>query len=389
VAAVCFPGSGTETRAATKAIFDWHLDRRAAFEMNVLSNRYGLNQFDLLVGMVPWLIACQRAGLISELNGQPMVWRSPAFWSDFLHAVAYRHGLGDALAEGGWAAARKLDLGLDLARRRYAGWGHAGHWDGREGYEYPFPFWLVSALQWLSDSRDPFSTGHGSLWPAYAAARAAGLETDSQRSAAFGHIRAISERVYGSPEAADPFSGYEGRAHMGLFHTVRPVIKDCLPVDDLVFPLIYAQNEPDRYWRLRDIHGVGDIEGPSVEYHLFRAGTGVDWPEEEFQRAAERICTLERALHVRHWGRDRHTDEMVLPYFEEAELYPNPLVGKRLGLDRQQFKPVMDQFYRLHGWDAETAMPTPERLCQLDLDDVYQPMIEGTGGKTDATPTTL
>ena len=125
------------------------------------------------------------------------------------------------------------------------------------------------------------------------------------------------------------------------------------------------------------IGGVGEIEGPSVEYHLFRAGTGVDWPEEEFQRAAERICTLERALHVRHWARDRQTDEMVLPYFEEPELFPNPLIGKRLGLDREKFKPVMDQFYQAHGWDVDRAWPTAERLRGLDLEGVYQPMIEG------------
>jgi aldehyde:ferredoxin oxidoreductase len=377
VSAICFPGSDEETAPATKSIFDWQLERRAAFEMNVLSNRYGLNQYDILVGMVPWLIACQKAGLISELDGQDMDWRSPEFWARFLRAIAYRQGLGDVLAEGGWAAAQALRLGVDLARRRYTGWGHAGHWDGREGYPYPFPFWLASALQWMSDTRDPFSTGHGSLWPAWAAEQTAKQGSGADLAAALGQIRAISERVYQSPEAADPLSGYAGKAHIGFFHTVRPVIKDCVPVDDLVFPLIYSLNEADHYSRLRDIEGIGEIEGPSIEYHLFRAGTGVDWPEEEFRRAAERICTLERALQVRHWARDRQTDEMVLPYFEEPELYPNPVLGKRLGLDREQFGPVMDEFYQLHGWDVERAWPTPERLSELDLEGMYQPMIEG------------
>jgi len=46
------------------------------------------------------------------------------------------------------------------------------------------------------------------------------------------------------------------------------VIKDCVPVD-ANFPLIYNKNALDYYWRL------GDIEGPSIEYHLFAAGTGV------------------------------------------------------------------------------------------------------------------
>jgi hypothetical protein len=175
----------------------------------------------------------------------------------------------------------------------------------------------------------------------------------------------------------DPYSGYRGKASPGHFHTVRPVIKDCVPVDDAVFPLIYSQDAPDGLCRLRAIKDVGDIEGPSVEYHLFTAGTGVDWPEDEFERAAERIVALERALQVRHWGRDRGTDEMVLPYFEQEEALASPFLEKRHGLDRAQFKAVMDQFYALHGWDAESGWPTQERLCELGLGDIYKAMVDG------------
>jgi hypothetical protein len=73
-----------------KAIFDRQLGNRAAFGLNVLSNRYGLNQTDIIGGMVPWLIACQRAGLISEINGQAIDWRSPTVWAEFLQIIAYR-----------------------------------------------------------------------------------------------------------------------------------------------------------------------------------------------------------------------------------------------------------------------------------------------------------
>ncbi|MFN2185032.1 MAG: aldehyde ferredoxin oxidoreductase C-terminal domain-containing protein, partial [Anaerolineae bacterium] len=123
--------------------------------------------------------------------------------------------------------------------------------------------------------------------------------------------------------------------------------------------------------------GLGEIEGPSVEYHLFCAGTGLDWPEAEFLRAAERVCTLERALQVRHWGRGRHTDETLLPYFERTESMQNPFLGQRYGLDREQFAPVLDEFYALHGWDPVTGQPTRERLAQLGMEDVYEPMVEG------------
>jgi aldehyde:ferredoxin oxidoreductase len=371
-----FQGFDADDTSPLRAIYDWQLARRAAFELNVLSNRYGLNQCDIIVGMVPWLIACQKAGLISDLNGWAMDWQSPAFWAEFLRIIAYREGVGDALAEGGWAAARTLRLGEDLARHRYLGWGYTAHCDGREGAKLTFPFWLVSALQWLSDTRDPFNSGHGYLWSAGAAERAAELETDTERAAALDRIRAVGQRVYRSPDAVDPYSGYNGKAYAGYYQTLRSVIKDCLPMD-AHFPLIYRQNAPDGYWRLRDIEGLGDIEGPSIEYHLFAAGTGVAWSEETFGRAVERVCTLERALQVRHWARDRRTDEMVLPYFEQPELYQSPFLDRRYGLDRGQFKPVMDEFYGLHGWDVERGWPTRERLRELDVEDVYEPMIDG------------
>jgi len=372
-----FPGTDESMPASMRAVYDWHLEPRAAFEMNVLSNRYGLNQFDLLSGIVPWLIACQKAGLISEMNGRTMDWCSPHFWAEFLRATAYREGLGDALAEGGWAAARALHLGEDLVRSRYPGWGHSAHWDGHDGSNLPFPFWLVSVLQWLSDTRDPFSTGHGYVWLSGAARSAFSAKTDTERTAAIEQVRALGERMYGDADALDPYSGYKAKAYPGYFHTVRPVIKDCVPVDDFTFPLMRSDNAPDGFCLLRGIDGIGDIEGPSAEYHLFTAGTGVNWSEEEFNRAAERVCTLERALQVRHWARDRQTDEMVLPYFEQKEFVANPLLGERYGLDRQQFKPVMDQFYTLKGWDTERGWPTRERLSELGLDDVYDPMVEG------------
>jgi aldehyde:ferredoxin oxidoreductase len=375
-----FLGLRKDAPSPMQAIYDWQLERRAAFELNVLSNRYGLNQSDLLKGMVPWLIGCQKAGLMKEINGRPMDWQSPEFWAEFLRIIAYREGLGDVLAEGGWAAARALHLGEDLARGRYPGWGHAAHCDPFAWGRLTFPYWVVSVLQWLSDTRDPFNSGHGYLWAASVVDRAAGLDSDMERSALLDQLCALGRRVYSSPDAVDPCSGYSGKAYPGYYQTVRAIIKDCMPVD-AHFPFIYRESAPDRYWRLHDIEGVGEIEGPSIEYHLFVAGTGVTWSEEEFARAAGRIWTLERALQVRHWGRDRRTDEMVLPYFERTEPYQNPFLDRRYALDREQFKHVIDEFYTLHGWDIERGWPTQEHLRELGLEDVYAPMVDGAKGR--------
>ena len=357
-----------------KDVFDWRLGLRGGFEVNALSNRYGLNQWELVIGMVPWLEACQKAGLISEMNGHPMDWRSGEFWAEFLRAITYREGMGDALAEGGWAAARTLHLGEDLVRRHYTGWGFPGHWDAHGDCinHFVFPFWLVTALQWLTDTRDPIPSGHG--YP-HGVMRSGPFgehgSSELENPITWEHMRGIAQRIYRDPDALDPYSSYKAKAYPAYYHTKRSVIKDCLPVGDFVFPMIYSPNTPDHFFR------IGDIDGPSIEYHLFTAGTGTKWSEEEFERAAERIYTLERALTVRHWARNRKLDEMVLPSFEYIENWQNPLLEERYALNRERFKPVMDEYYALQGWDVESGQPTPERLDELDLRDVYEPMIEG------------
>ena len=372
-----FEGSRENDPGPIRSARDWQLDLRAAFEMNVLTNRFGLNQFDLITGMVPWLISCQKAGLISELNGRPIDWRSPKFWLAFLQAIAYREGLGDVLAEGGWAAAKASGMGEDIAASLYPGWGHPNHWDGRNGWDLPFPYWVAPALQWMSDTRDPISSGHGSLRGMRSARPAWQMEDGQEREAFLDEIRALGERVYGSANATDPYSGYEAKAQVAHYHTRRPVIKDCVPVDDHCFPLLWNAESPDHRFHFHNIDGLGDIEGPSVEYHLFVAGTGIDWDEGAFDRAAERVYTLERTLQIRHWARDRGVDEMVLPYFEQPETFLSPFQRERHQLDREEFKPVVDEFYALHGWDPQTGWPTLECLSERGIEEVYEPMVEG------------
>jgi aldehyde:ferredoxin oxidoreductase len=367
-----FQGMGEGGSCSYGGVYDWRLGTRGGFELNVLSNRYGLNQWDIIVGMVPWLEACQNAGLISEINGRPIDWRSVEFWAEFLRSMAYREGMGDALALGGWAAAKALHLGEDLVRRYYTGWGYAGHWDGHAAWCNPivYPYWLVSALQWATDTRDPIPSDHSGTWyvmnfgPLNKFAPA-------DRPITWEHVRSISQRLYGDPEALDPYGDYKGKAYQGFYHSRRSVMKDCLPADDFVFPLIYSRNTEDRLCR------IGDIEGPSVEYHLFKAGTGTQWTEEEFETATERVYALERALTVRHWGRGRQMDEMVLPSYEYLENWTNPLLDKRYALDPQQFRPVMDEYYAHLGWDIQSGWPTRERLAALGLQEVYEPMVAG------------
>jgi len=360
-------------------IYDWDLGFRGAFEMNMYANRLGLNHWELLVGIVPWLRMCHLQGAIAGVNSHDFDLNSCSFWANLLHDIAYRVGAGDALAEGGWRAAALLDWGVDIMPRYYTGWGYPGHWDGHAAFINPtvFPFWLVAALHWAVATRDPMPSQHGYVeFPLYWGPFTDGVLYDKPRMGGlkpvtWDHLRAIGERLYGRADTLDPASGYEGKERPAAFHDLRSVMKDCLPTDDRMFPLIYSYNTDDRFCR------IGDIEGPDVEAAILRAGTGLDWDTHELERASERVLNLERAIVVRHWGRTRQMDERVLPSFEYDENWVNPEIGARMQLERSKFVPLMDAYYRLRGWDVESGWPTEQKLCSLELDGVHAKMVDG------------
>jgi hypothetical protein len=353
--------------------YDWHIGFRGGFELNMYANRLGLNHWEILVGMVPWLRSCQRLGLLAELNGRKLDWDSGEFWAALLHNMAYREGVGDALAEGGYRAASQLGLGVEIMRRYYTGWGYSGHWDGHAGIVnyIVYPFWIPGALHWAMDTRDPASSTHDYVQNVIYWGPFGGPFRNDDAPITWEHMRGIGQRIYGRADTLDPLSGYEGKAIPAAYHAVRSIMKDCLPTDDQVFPLIYSHNTEDRYCR------IGDIDGLDVDAHLLRAGTGLDWDTQEFEHAAERVLNLERANTVRHWGRDRKMDERVLPSFEYDENWINPELGERQALDRERFIPLMDEYYRLRGWDPESGWPTRERLTSLDLAYAHDDMVAG------------
>jgi len=347
--------------------YDWKLDFEGAFEARHLSDNYGLNQWDLLLGIVPWLRLCHAAGLVSEFNGRPIDFNDPTFWAHFLRSIAYRQGMGDTLAEGGCRAPTILGFGEELAKPLYAAWGSAGHWDGHgdRANRTVYPFWLAPALQWAVGVRDPFNSSHGytMLTMGYSPFR-------GESSLSWEVIKSVGRRIYGTEKAVDPESDYEGKEFPAVWHDHRSVMKDSVTVDDNVFPMILSFNSPDGLAR------AGDMLGPDFEYHLFASATGVDVTRDEFELACERVFNLERAFQVRNYHRQRSDDETVIPYFEYVEWWENPLIGEKKRLEREKFLPLLENYYRLRGWDVARGRPTWSKLCQLGLNDVAEELTQ-------------
>ena len=353
-----FPGMGKEH------FYNWSLGFEAGFEAGKFANDYGLNHWDLLLGIFPWLRDCAEAGVLTDLDGMPIDLNNPYFWHQVLRKIAYREGLGDALAEGGFRAPLRLGIGEEQIKPLYAAWGYAGHWDGHGDHcnYIVFPFWIVPAMQWAVDTRDPISSGHGygqtiMFWSKF---------LSEKWGLAWEKMIDIGERLYGpgNGRAMDPLGGYEAKAPAAVWHTLRSVLKDSVTISDQAFPRIFSLKTEDGFPR------TDDMDGPSFEYHLFKAATGVDWSEEELDRACERIINLDRGLQIRDFGRSRKDDEGIIPYLEREENHVNPLIGQKQALDGAKFRQLMTEFYRLRGWDPETGWPTKAKLDELGLPEV-------------------
>ena len=101
-------------------------------------------------------------------------------------------------------------------------------------------------------------------------------------------------------------------------------------------------------------------------WQLVVAATGFEYPAvSDLERVGERISTLARSFNVRE-GFSRAHD--TLPTRNLVQ----PLAGGPGGGQVVELAPMLDEYYRLMGWDAN-GVPTPERLKLLGLDAVIFP----------------
>ncbi|MCD6520141.1 MAG: hypothetical protein J7M05_09495 [Anaerolineae bacterium] len=334
----------------------------AGFEVAQLCNDLGLNHWEFIFGIAPWILCCQERGEFLEIGGTKVDLHDPYFWVEMIEKIARREDWGDVLAEGGPRAAKILGVGEDIIPDFYPAWGQASHWDGHGSFPSPpFPLWLVTSLQWAMDTRDPMGGGHG--YTTNIAGLLRKLKPDPNDEAIWKKIAHVGEALYGSAAAVDPYAGYAGKALAAVFHHGRGMLKDSLGICDNIFPLLTDSEAEDLL-----VH-IDGVEGKYLEYYIFEPISGLELSREDFYQAAVRAFTLERLLAIRNWGRDRSTDETIIPYLEKPEGSENPFLGQRVAVDPARYRELMDEYYRLAGWDPETAHPLPETLQRLGLEE--------------------
>ncbi len=362
---------------------DWGNVERSV-EFNKLCDQLGLNVWEIFAGMGWFWQNCQNAGKLPRLMGEKMelnkngpaiypktdrhVGLSSKLGVKFLRAVANREGEGDIWAEATPRAADKLGL-TDQAWKTHK-LGYAPHWDGRYLQHVKSPVWIVSALGWATQGRDPYDQQHGYVerytshvteWAPFGEGKGKkghpswfGTKTISYREAC-----KAGAKIYGARYANDgwdkPELSYVDKEYVATWHERRAIMKSSVPVCDRQFPFLYDADAPDN---------IGDTD---AEVRLFNAVVGTNWTLDDMHKASERVFMVMRALHVRQ-GRTRAHDESVIPYFEQPANWPEEPAPQKL--DAKKFRELLERYYELHGWDKATGRPTRAKLIELGLRDV-------------------
>ena len=308
----------------------------------------------VLLTVQPWLLKCVDMG-ITSIHGERLDPANPDWFMETMHGMAYRHGIGGIFSDGLRRAAETLEgefpeeLIHTLRVLEFA-FGFMAHREGRIGDLEPLPYWAVSALMYASASRDPCIGTH----TAYMQLANVTLN-DGGRSRQ--KLRRLSMALWGSEEGFEP--NYECIAPIAVWAQHQHIIMDSLPLCEMAFPrTIGGFRSEEEWWASPDPQT--DLE---IGARLLSACTGENVTNRDLELVAERVFNLERAM-LAEWGRDRRLDETVEPQFEL------PCSSDGTHLDKPLFDQLLEEYYRLRGWDMSRGWPTRETLETLRLAEV-------------------
>jgi aldehyde:ferredoxin oxidoreductase len=330
------------------------------FDAPTLANDYSIGTFELQ-SIIDWLYACHKSGALTEAEtGLPLSKiGTREFLEKLLYSIAYREGFGDILAEGLVRAGEKVS---GKARAMFS---HSIAPIGQHDLAPPRAI-VAHALLYPMEPRVHQPVIHETSF-----VRGAWSLNQLQASLTPVTTKVFHDvaRAFWGSDAAGDLSSYEGKALAAKKIQNRTYIKDSLGLCDFAWPITYSFNTPDY---------VGD---PDLEAKIFTAVTGV--ASGEIDRYAERIANLQRAILVREGRKLPEADfppefNFIEPLQSDSRgqpvMVPGPgetavdTTGKTL--DRGRFISMLEEYYRLRGWDETTGLPRTETLAALGLDDL-------------------
>ncbi len=280
-----------------------------------LANRYGLDAITLSE-VISWAMECSARGLLSrpDADGLDLDWGNGSSILALIHKVAHREGFGDLLADGVKRAAERLGQGSEAI---------AMHGKGLELFQ--------------ADVRSIKAYGLGNAVSSRGA--------DHLRSEPwfeFSNDPQEGMRRFGIPETAFRLE-FKGKGLVVKHYEEMAAISDALGV-------------------CKNTYNNMEVLDWDETAELLQATTGWELTGSEVQRIGERIVNLER-LFIAREGITRQHDTLPTRFLNEPlPEGSGPSAGSVLELE-----PMLDEYYRVRGWDVETGLPTEAKLLALGL----------------------
>ncbi len=153
-----------------------------------------------------------------------------------------------------------------------------------------------------------------------------------------------------------------GSSQEGYWWTRKPIIQDRFSTKDKGELVFVKQNETC-VMNSAILCSFGMWGSGFVLDKLLTAVTGFDFNFPALVKAGERIFNLERAFNIRE-GFTRKDDRLPERLLVEP-LKEGPSKGYVVNLE-----PMLEDYYKIRGWNEETGAPTEAKLEELNLKDV-------------------
>jgi aldehyde:ferredoxin oxidoreductase len=313
------------------------------FNVPILANDYAIESFEL-ESMIKWLYACHQAGCLSDKEtGLPLSKiGTMGFLKKWLHAIAYREGFGDILAEG------QLRAGEKISAQARALFSHQVTAIGQ--YETtPTRAFVYQSLLIPMEPRAHQPLLHANIF--VFEGWIANLMHPDQSPIDTKVYHEVAKAFWGG-EAAGNVSSYEGKPLAAVKIQNRVYLHDSLGLCNFTWPIDYSFSTPNH---------VGD---PDLEGKLFSAVTGLD--AGKLDEYSKNIVDLQRAILIREGRKLPESDYPKEYLFTEPIIENHPIMvpgpsgpidvtGNKL--DKQKYTSMLHEFYKLRNWNPKTGMP--------------------------------
>jgi aldehyde:ferredoxin oxidoreductase len=323
-------------------------DPKEVWEANVLSQRLGINTFEVMGGIPALLALSLEAGILTRKEIEEDIGLPAPKWlggtatnHEFLTVLLHKIANGESPYAEGTARfteyfRKKMVSGeklMDLYKELHTAHGYAFHHVDNLG----------SALHWATDTRDPIDSCHDYKNPSVPEANEHfGLPPYDDYQ-----IVDLSKTVY------------QGAERVAAWVEDNQCLKNSLPACEFWSMIPSFYNPPQMDLRI-------------FESSLLSAVTGLDMDVDKLAKAGERIWNLRRAIMVKRENRTREDDTLNEPYFKKAiKCYGGTATGLVNGpIDKAKFEALKDRYFELRGWDVNTGWPTRPKFEELGLKDV-------------------